>query len=377
MTWRGPTHRTVDGQKVDGVWCHVWRRLLGGGYAVDDLFVYGDGAILCEEFTDLDGLERWLGSGRVAVTDPGAPPPQDVPRSWHSRSGGPLSPANFLLEVADRIDELNGRPTAAERCHEAIRRCREQPGEASRELLREAYLAIPAHRRVYVLGDMEQQDRPLRMLLTDLGEPVDGDGPVATAEMHARVLEYFREGEEATERARERQALLYADEPTGAPGPAVVLTETVHPGGWPREPGLFVLRNDYPAPVRVAGGLHPTVLHGYWALSAADAADRDRIRSAPTAAEARELGIRAARREDWSSVRLAVMAGLLRAKFAGHPGLAEVLLATGDATIGYTGHTDSPYWTDARDDRGRNWLGRLLELVRSELRAGVSWPTAE
>lgn len=122
----------------------------------------------------------------------------------------------------------------------------------------------------------------------------------------------------------------------------------------------------------------PSVLHGYWALSTADASDRTAVRDAPTADEAQERGGRATRREDWPSVRLAVMAGLLRAKFTQHPELAEILLATGDARIAYTGCTESPYWRNARDDRGRNWTGRLLELTRAELLAArVSWPTGE
>jgi predicted NAD-dependent protein-ADP-ribosyltransferase YbiA (DUF1768 family) len=66
-------------------------------------------------------------------------------------------------------------------------------------------------------------------------------------------------------------------------------------------------------------------------------------------------------------VRLAVMTGLLRAKFAQHIELAEILVSTGDATIRYTGLSDSPFWRDAPDSRGRNWMGRLLELTRFEL----------
>lgn len=68
-------------------------------------------------------------------------------------------------------------------------------------------------------------------------------------------------------------------------------------------------------------------------------------------------------------MRPAVMAGLLRAKFTQHPELAQILLATGDATISYTGLSDSPYWRDIPDQRGRNWTGRLLELTHAELHA--------
>ncbi|WP_267889602.1 NADAR family protein [Streptomyces acidiscabies] len=41
-------------------------------------------------------------------------------------------------------------------------------------------------------------------------------------------------------------------------------------------------------------------------------------------------------------VRLAVMAGLLRAEFEQHPSLGEVLMGAGGAVIRYTGFSDSP-----------------------------------
>lgn len=61
------------------------------------------------------------------------------------------------------------------------------------------------------------------------------------------------------------------------------------------------------------------------------------------------------------------MAELMRAKYAQHPALAELLLSTGDATILYS-TADSYYWSEG-GQRGRNWAGRLLELIRGELAA--------
>lgn len=74
-------------------------------------------------------------------------------------------------------------------------------------------------------------------------------------------------------------------------------------------------------------------------------------------------------------MRLAVMGGLLEAKFTQHPALSEVLLSTGDSVISYTGLSDSPFWRDVPDSRGRNWMGRLLELTRSELVARRALPS--
>ncbi|MBD0838090.1 NADAR family protein [Streptomyces sp. TRM68416] len=379
MSWRGPTHRVVGGERIDGAWCHVWRRSpYHEEYFVEDLVVFADGAVHCEERTDLEGLEKLLGSGRISVRNPDAPARDADAPKWGSRSPEPCTSESFLLEVADKVEELSGRPTTRDRLQEAIGRYQEEPSEARRALLRDAYLAVPPHLRIYVLGDMDSLDRPLRILVTDLGEPVDGDGPVATAALHREALDYFRRRDESVRRAGEWRAVRHADDPEGPVEPALVSNEVGYPRGWPEKPGLFVLRNDYPVPVEFAGRTYASVLHGYWALSAADADDHDRIRAADTPHEAQMLGGRAVRRDDWPELRLAVMAGLLRAKFTQHPGLTEVLLSTGDARISYTGLSDSPYWTDARDDRGRNWVGRLLELVRSELLlASVSWPTAE
>ncbi|QMU67587.1 NADAR family protein [Streptacidiphilus sp. P02-A3a] len=368
MSWRGPTYRTVDGERIKGAWCHVWRwSRWNDRYYMDDLVVFSDGEVRCEDRTDLTGLEKLLASGRILVTDPAAPARPVEPSKWLSRNGEPLTPEGFLLEVADKVEELSGRPTAGRRCWQAIERFQQEPTEANRALLRAAYLAVPPHRRIYVLGDMDRQDRPLRILLTDVGTAVDGDGPVVTPVHHRKALDYFNEGTQGVARQRERRAIHHADDPVEAGRPAVISHETVFPKGWPEKLDLFVLRNDFPAQVSLAGETYPSVVHGYWALSAADASDHDRIRDAPTGREAHELGGRADRRADWASVRLAVMGALLRAKFEQHPDLAEMLLSTGDSAISYTGLLDSPFWRDAPDRQGRNWIGRLLQLTRSEL----------
>ncbi|MFD5270571.1 NADAR family protein [Streptomyces sp. NPDC058335] len=379
MTWRGPTFRTVDGERIDGAWCHVWHRdEWRDTYVVEDLLVYADGTVRCERTTDLAGLERMLDRGLVAVTNPAAPAREEPENKWESRSPAPLTQEGFLLEVADKIEELAGRPTVRDRFRDAIERFRETSTDADRSLLRDAYLAIAPHLRIYCLGDMDRQDRPLRILFTDLGEPVDGDGPVATAEMHRQALDYFRDREKAVARARERETVRHADDPTSPGSPAIILNQIHFPNGRPADPGLSALRNDFPVILHHADGTYPSVHHGYWALSTAEEADRLAVRDAPTADAAHELGALAPRREDWSDVRLAVMAGLLRAKFTQHPALAEILLGTGDARISYSGYDESPYWRTARDDTGRNWVGRLLELVRSELfAAGISSPTGE
>ncbi|MEU6147168.1 hypothetical protein ABZ848_43315 [Streptomyces sp. NPDC047081] len=86
MRWRGPTYRMVGGERVGEAWCHVWRRHRGSAeYFVEDLVAFADGAVGCGELTDLAGLERMLAAGRIAVTDPAAPP-YEVPRASEPRA---------------------------------------------------------------------------------------------------------------------------------------------------------------------------------------------------------------------------------------------------------------------------------------------------
>jgi predicted NAD-dependent protein-ADP-ribosyltransferase YbiA (DUF1768 family) len=85
------------------------------------------------------------------------------------------------------------------------------------------------------------------------------------------------------------------------------------------------------------------------------------------AARTLEAEAEAPRREGWEHARTAVMMQLLHAKYDQNPELAEVLLVTEDATVIYD-DMNSAFWGD-NAGRGRNWSGRLLELVRSELQA--------
>jgi predicted NAD-dependent protein-ADP-ribosyltransferase YbiA (DUF1768 family) len=256
---------------------------------------------------------------------------------------------------------LNDRPDSTDRCLAAVEGFRRERTEANRRAIRDAYFAIPRHMRRYALGDMDSKDGPLRVLMTPIGERPEGFPGVVTAENHERALEYFAERQESPE----QPSILDADGPQESAYSTVTLAQTVYPGGWPDDPGVLVLRNEYPCRIRVNEQVYPTVTHAYWALSTTDPASHDQIRDADTPYLAFQAGRDAPRRPAWPESRLAVMTALIRAKFTQHPKLADALLATGDGRIVYTGF-DSLYWI-AQGVSGRNWIGRSLELVRSEL----------
>ena len=361
--------REAEGERVEGVTRPVFIRN-GKDYYLTDLEIYADGSIFCWEWVDLAGLKAKLASGWVATSfEAGARASAhhlaswrfDEPQSW-------MKPQWLLGEVADEIDKLNGRPDSTGRCLLALDRYLQSRSEEDRAALSAAYEAIPEHLRHYALGDMDSKDWPLRVLVAGVGGQVETyyepGHELVTEEMHQRALGYFADRQQ--ERVKWEQR-TYADGPESAASPTVHLNQVIYPKGWPDDPGVLALRNEYPAAITVDQVTYPTVVHAYWALAVADPAMAEQICAASRPYDAEKLAEQAAIRQDWPSVRIAAMARLLRAKFVQHPHLAEILLATGDGRIEYTSF-GSGYWNSGRG-RGRNWMGRLLELVRSEVAA--------
>lgn len=365
--WRR-TWRDVDGVRVEGTWRPVFTRTMDS-YHLTDLLVFADGAIDCGTggLTDLDGLRDALRRGAVATAlDEGKWASAHHVASWRLAEPRTRLTAEMLLgEIADEIDRLNNRPDSTARCLAALNTYLSDMSQANQAELREKYLAIPAHMREFALGDMDHKDRPLRVLITAVGEPMPPppDGQIVTAQMQSRAVEYFRTRDIAF---AEWRARVPADGPETPTAATLTLYQTVYPKGWPENPGVKALQNDYPATISVNGRSYPTVAHAYWALSTVDPAWHDQIADAPRGYDAAKLAEQAPRRGNWAAARLAVMARLLRAKYTQHPDLADTLLATEDSRIIYTG-LDSAYWVAGGNPGGTNWIGRLLELIRSEL----------
>ncbi|MFF4542576.1 NADAR family protein [Streptomyces aureus] len=359
------THRTADGVRIPGTWRHVFIRN-GEHYFLTDLFIYADGLIDCWGLVTIEEFEEKLRTGWVATSLPeGGEASADELAEWKfSEPQSGRTPELMLAEVRDTIDQLNGRPDSTDRCLAAVDVFLADRTEENRAAARAAFLAIPTPQRRYALADMDRKDEPLRVLVAGPGgQTYKAVDPPVTQEIYDRALAYFEE------RARwraERPPRVPADGPVASHAPAVQLYQS--PAGKPvDDPGRLGLRNDYPAPITVGEISYPSVAHAYWALSAAQPEARSAIATAETASAARKLATGVPRHEGWEHVRTAVMTRLLRAKYDQHPELAEILLATDDATVLYD-DLQSAFWGD-NAGRGRNWAGRLLEHVRSELHA--------
>ncbi|MDQ1007433.1 ribA/ribD-fused uncharacterized protein [Streptomyces sp. V4I23] len=364
MIGRRVTHRMADGVRVPGTWRHAFIR--NGDYFLTDLFIYADGLVDCWGLVTLDEFEQKLRSGWVATELP-----EGARASGHDLAGWTchephtwLTPEVMLAEVRDTIDQLNGRPDSTDRCLAAVDAFLADRTEERRADVRAAYDAIPVTQRRYALGDMDRRDEPLKVLVAGPGGRTDEwpDDPV-TQEEYDDAIAFLED------RARwitERSSRVPADGPATphAPGIHVPHTYPLKPSDAQNKKSL---RTDFPAPVDIDGVTYPSAAHAYWALSTADPAARTAITNADTAAAAARLAAEAPQRDGWEHTRTAVMHRLLRAKYAQHPDLADFLLSTADATLVYA-DADSAFWGD-NAGRGRNWLGRLLELVRSELHA--------
>ncbi|KXO89441.1 NADAR family protein [Tsukamurella pseudospumae] len=132
----------------------------------------------------------------------------------------------------------------------------------------------------------------------------------------------------------------------------------------------FFLSNFYPARVLFRGREFPTAEHAFMSAKTTDERSIERIRTAPTPAEAKRIGRSVTLVDDWDRVRFDAMADVLAAKFD-DAALARRLAATGGATLieGNTWHDQ--VWGSCTCDTHRNFdggnaLGVLL--MRERLR---------
>jgi ribA/ribD-fused uncharacterized protein len=72
-------------------------------------------------------------------------------------------------------------------------------------------------------------------------------------------------------------------------------------------------------------------------------------------------------RPDWNDVKDDIMRRAVRAKFAAHPEIRDVLLSTGDAEL-IERTTNDYYWGCGTDGTGLNMLGKILMEVRTLMR---------
>lgn len=123
------------------------------------------------------------------------------------------------------------------------------------------------------------------------------------------------------------------------------------------------LCNFHPSPIEWEGVAYPTVEHAFQAAKTLDDDTRRWIAALPLPLDAKAAGQRVALRPNWEAVKTAVMAELLRLKFA-DPALRALLRATGDAELIEGNHWFDRVWGQCPIGVGENRLGILLMAER-------------
>ena len=131
-----------------------------------------------------------------------------------------------------------------------------------------------------------------------------------------------------------------------------------------------VLSNFSKHPFTWDGIWFPTAEHAFQAAKFAGMPQAETIRRIRGAKDAARMGrdCRSLVRKDWDEVKDDVMAQILAAKFAAHPPLRDLIVATGTESIEFASPMDA-HWGTGRDGLGLNRMGRLLEALRTQLQA--------
>lgn len=138
-----------------------------GDYHSTVIEVYEDGLICCWDNVDFEGFVGKVRSGRVTTQVPvgGA-----IVR-FHLFSGLSegvrtyVKEEEFIKEVRDTIDELQGKSTSSERCRKAFSAFLKSPEASARENLKTQYERVPEHLKKYTLGDMDAKDGDIKSII--------------------------------------------------------------------------------------------------------------------------------------------------------------------------------------------------------------------
>ena len=125
------------------------------------------------------------------------------------------------------------------------------------------------------------------------------------------------------------------------------------------------LSNFYTAEVLYKGITYKSSEAAYQAQKTLDESIKHKI-SLLNAPSAKRAGSHVDLRPDWNNVKLTIMHDIVYAKFSQNVGLKDKLLATGDELL-VEGNTWGDYYWGQVEDKGTNYLGKILMLVRAEL----------
>lgn len=138
-----------------------------GQYYLTDIKIYADGLIDCWGLITIDEFKQKLDEGWVITEIPNNTEVSIFSLGSFTASSviNYVKPNELIKEIDDIIKELNDLPTTSKICQRAFEEYQKDPTDSNKEELRTAYEAIPEHNRIYVLGDMQNKDFPIRHII--------------------------------------------------------------------------------------------------------------------------------------------------------------------------------------------------------------------
>lgn len=162
-----PSFKTNKGQRE-----HYFFKHKDGSYYLASLNIYNDAVILLEGIPDHIVCDiskiKQLAQKQILVTE------LPVNSIVHIKDLGTFKivesryTSNIeekLAELDDILANLNDKPTSSDICAELFKEYKNKPSLALKEKLKLAYEKIPNHLRIYVLGDMDAKDWPIREVI--------------------------------------------------------------------------------------------------------------------------------------------------------------------------------------------------------------------
>ncbi|MEU8132794.1 DUF7638 domain-containing protein [Streptodolium elevatio] len=300
-----PTHRMVDGSRVEGLSRPALHRF-NGRLELVNLAAYADGIVSVgggpwatwsfERFVEAvhDGeIVAHVEDGmQVHAYDFGDWTVAEATMSYDD-------PTALITEMADAVDRLNGRPDTVDRFYAAVRAYGRESSPEALAAMRTAADAVPD--RWGWLVDSASTQAAYRVMWHDEGATLWGGQQIFADEAEQarqELAEYAAEWDDRDEAASAAKTAQLATAST------VELYDVnfAHPDGPPpRDPGA--LRNEFPLETSVAGATYPSLHHAFHALSILDDAGREAVAAEPMGIRVPYVAAGYPERPEWPAVR--------------------------------------------------------------------------
>lgn len=138
-----------------------------GNYYLTELKIYADRMVDCWGLITFDLFKEKVKSGWVVTELPKTAEVSMFPLGGLTATNfrGSVKSEELIKEVADTINELNGKPSTSDLCREAYEKYQKEPTEVNKSNLQALYEAVPEHNRIFILGDQGHKDNAIRSIL--------------------------------------------------------------------------------------------------------------------------------------------------------------------------------------------------------------------